>query len=62
MKYEIEWVRVEHQVWTFEVEAKDEDEAADKARKFVLSSKFNDIADDYKVVYADEFVNGVEEV
>ena len=60
--YKVEWVRVEHQVWEFEVTARNEDEARDKAREFSLSAAFNDMANDYKVVHAEEFVNDVEEV
>ena len=60
--YEVQWVRVEHQVWTFEIEAEDEEDAAEKAREFSLSSKFNDMAEDYEVVYADEFANDIEEI
>lgn len=60
MKYEVQWVRVEHQAYTIEVEANDEAEAHTKAVAFARSSEFD--ADDYDVVYADEFVNDISEV
>ena len=58
--YEVQWVRVEHQAYTIEVQAHDKNEAHTKAVAFARSSAFD--ADDYEVVYADEFVNDVEEV
>lgn len=58
--YEVQWVRVEHQVYTIEVQAEDEEDAAKKAKELARSESFD--SDDYEVVYADEFVNDVEEV
>ena len=58
--YEVQWVRVEHQVTLIEVQAKDEEDAAEKAQEVARSSGFEDY--EYDVVYADEFVNDVEEV
>lgn len=58
--YEVQWVRVEHQVTLIEVQAKDEEEAATIAREIAGSHGFEDY--EYDVVYADEFVNDVEEV
>ena len=58
--YEVQWVRVEHQVYTIEVQAEDEEDAAKKAKELARSEPFD--SDDYEVVYADEFVNDVEEV
>ena len=60
MKYEVQWVRVEHQVTLIEVDAENETEAAEKAKAFAHSDKFS--AFDYEVVYADEFVNDINEV
>ena len=60
MKYEVQWVRVEHQVALIEVEAEDEDEAKAKAIKVARSNAIEDY--EFDVVYADEFVNDVEEV
>ena len=59
-KYRVQWVRVEHQVWEVEIEAADEDEANAKAKQFARSKEFEQIAGDYEVVYADEFINDVE--
>ena len=58
--YEVQWVRVEHQVTLIEVQANDEEDAAEKARAFARSEEFSVF--DHEVVYADEFVNDVEEV
>ena len=58
--YEVQWVRVEHQVTLIEVQAKDEEDAAKKAQEIARSNGFEDY--EYDVVYADEFVNDVEEI
>lgn len=58
--YEVQWVRVEHQVTLIEVQAKDEGDAVKKAQEIARSSGFEDY--EYDVVYADEFANDVEEV
>ena len=58
--YEVQWVRVEHQVTLIEVQANDEEDAAKKAQEIARSAGFEDY--EYDVVYADEFVNDVEEV
>ena len=58
--YEVQWVRVEHQVTLIEVQAKNETEAAEKAQKIARSSGFEDY--EFDVVYADEFVNDISEV
>lgn len=58
--YEVQWVRVEHQATLIEVQAHDKNEAHTKAVAFARSSAFD--ADDYDVVYADEFVNDINEV
>lgn len=60
MKYEVQWVRVEHQVTLIEVDAENETEAAEKAQKIARSNGFEDY--EYDVVYADEFVNDINEV
>ena len=60
MKYEVQWVRVEHQVTLIEVDAKNETEAAKKAQEIARSNGFEDY--EYDVVYADEFVNDINEV
>ena len=58
--YEVQWVRVEHQVTLIEVQAENEEDAAKKAQEIARSAGFEDY--EYDVVYADEFVNDVEEV
>ena len=58
--YEVQWVRVEHQVAIIEVQAKDEAEAHTKAVEIARSNAIEDY--EFDVVYADEFVNDVEEV
>ena len=58
--YEVQWVRVEHQATLIEVQAKNETEAAEKAQKIARSNGFEDY--EYDVVYADEFVNDINEV
>lgn len=58
--YEVQWVRVEHQVTLIEVLAENEEDAAKKAQEVARSAGFEDY--EYDVVYADEFANDVEEV
>lgn len=58
--YEVQWVRIEHQVTLIEVQAENEEDAAIKAKEIARSAGFEDY--EYDVVYADEFVNDVEEV
>jgi len=54
-KYEVQYVRVEHQVYFLEVEAEDEDHAED-----VASEEFTG-SENYKVVHAEEFIQEVKE-
>lgn len=58
--YEVQWVRVEHQVAIIEVQAKDEAEAHTKAVEVARSNAIEDY--EFDVVYADEFVNDINEV
>ena len=51
----VQYVRIEHQVYFLEVEAKDEDHAED-----VASDEFTG-SEDYKVVHAEEFIQEVKE-
>lgn len=55
-KYTVQYVRIEHQVYTLEVEAEDEEHAEE------LASEAFDGSEDYKVVHAEEFVQDVEEI
>jgi hypothetical protein len=54
-KYEVQYVRIEHQVYFLEVEAEDEDHAED-----VASEEFTG-SENYKVVHAEEFIQEVKE-
>ena len=54
-KYEVQYVRIEHQVYFLEVEAEDEDHAED-----VASEEFTG-SENYKVVHAEEFIQDVKE-
>jgi hypothetical protein len=53
--YEVQYVRIEHQVYFLEVEAEDEDHAEDVASKEFTGSE------NYKVVHAEEFIQEVKE-
>ena len=55
-KYEVQYARIEHQVYLLEVEAEDEEQACELAREQFMGDE------EYRVVHADEFVNGIEEV
>lgn len=55
-KYTVQYVRIEHQVYTLEVEAEDADEAEEIARENF------DGSEEYKVVHAEEFVQDIEEI
>ena len=61
MKYQVHYVRIEHQLYLIEVEADSADEAEEKAEEMYCNDELPDY-DNYKVVHADEFVNNVEEV
>jgi hypothetical protein len=54
-KYEVQYVRIEHQVYFMEVEAEDEDAAEELAREEFDGSQH------YKVVHAEEFIQDVKE-
>lgn len=51
--YEITFARVEHQVWRFEIDATDEDQARELAEAHMNSPEFD--WDDYEVNHAEEF-------
>jgi hypothetical protein len=55
-KYQVQYVRIEHQVYFLEVEAEDEEHA-----ESVAAIEFTG-SEDYKVVHAEEFINQVDEV
>ena len=55
-KFEVQYVRIEHQVYFLEVEAEDEDDAEDVAHDEFTGSE------DYKVVHAEEFIQDVKEL
>jgi len=55
-KFKVPYVRIEHQVTFFEVEAEDEIQAEEIAR-----TRF-DGNDPYTVVHAEEFIQDIEEI
>lgn len=55
-KFEVQYVRIEHQVYFLEVEAEDKDDAEDVAHDEFTGSE------NYKVVYAEEFIQDVKEL
>ena len=55
-KFQVQYVRIEHQVYFLEVEAEDEDDAEDVAHDEFTGSE------DYKVVHAEEFIQDVKEL
>lgn len=57
--FSIERVRVEHQVFRFEVEAENEEDAMVQAEMFMDESEFD--WDDHEVVHADEWFNDITE-
>lgn len=54
-KYQVQYVRIEHQVYFLEVEAEDEEHAENVAAIEFTGSE------DYKVVHAEEFIQEVKE-
>lgn len=61
MKYQVHYVRIEHQLYLIEVEANSKDEAEEKAEELYCEDGLEDY-DNYEVVHAEEFVNHVEEI
>jgi hypothetical protein len=55
-KFKVPYVRIEHQVYIFEVEAEDQEQAENMARELYNGSE------NYDVVYAEEFIQDVEEI
>ena len=55
-KFEVQYVRIEHQVYFLEVEAEDEDDAEDVAHDEFTGSE------NYKVVHAEEVIQDVKEL
>jgi hypothetical protein len=55
-KYDVQYARIEHQVYFLEVEAENEDQARELAREQFTGDE------DFRVVHAEEFINQVEEV
>ena len=55
-KYTVQYVRIEHQVYTLEVEAEDEEHA-----ESVATNEFTG-SENYEVVHAEEFINQVDEL
>jgi hypothetical protein len=55
-KFQVQYVRIEHQVYFLEVEAENEDDAEDVAHDEFTGSE------NYKVVHAEEFIQDVKEL
>jgi hypothetical protein len=55
-KFEVQYVRIEHQVYFLEVEAENESDAEDVAHDEFTGSE------NYKVVHAEEFIQDVKEL
>lgn len=55
-KFKVPYVRIEHQVTFFEIEAEDQEQAENMARELYNGSE------NYDVVYAEEFIQDVEEI
>ena len=56
IKYQVHYVRIEHQVYLLEVEASSKDQAEELAKEqFTGDEK-------YEVVHAEEFINQVDEL
>jgi hypothetical protein len=53
--YQVQYVRIEHQVYFLEIEAESEDEAEE-----IAEDEF-DGSGEYKVVHAEEFIQEVKE-
>jgi hypothetical protein len=58
-KFKVPYVRIEHQVTFFEIEAEDEESAEEKARELYSGS---DQSFNYEVVHAEEFIQDIEEI
>jgi len=55
-KYQVQYARIEHQIYYLEVYAKDEEQAEE-----IASDQFTG-SENYEVVHAEEFINQVDEV
>ena len=53
MKYQVQYVRIEHQIYTLEVEADSPEEAEDIAEEEFSGSE------NYNVVHAEEYIQNV---
>ena len=55
-KYDVQYARIEHQVYFLKVEAENEEQARELAREQFTGDEY------FRVVHADEFINQVDEV
>ena len=53
MKYQVQYVRIEHQIYTLEVEAENEEHAEDVAEEEFSGNE------NYNVVHAEEYIQKV---
>lgn len=57
-KYTVKLARIEHHVYYIEVDAKDEEEATEKAYEVFEAPDFD--TEDYDIVHADEFISDID--
>jgi hypothetical protein len=55
-KYEVQLARIEHHVYLIEVDAENEEQAQELALEQFTGDE------EYRIVHAEEFINGIEEV
>ena len=59
-KFQVQFVRIEHNLHTFIIEADSEEDVRDLADEYISSDEFD--WDDYETVHADEYINDIEEL
>ena len=55
-KFDVQYARIEHQVYFLEVDAETEEQARELARQQFTGDE------DYRVVHAEEFINQIDEI
>ena len=59
-RFQVQFVRIEHNVHTFYIEAESEADVRDLADEYISSGEFD--WDEYETVHADEYINDIEEM
>jgi len=59
-KFRIHYVRIEHHVYLLEVDAKNQQEAEEKADVMFAEGDYD--PDSYNIVHAEEFINQVDKM